>query len=178
VTAITDRIAAVFYSSFMRCVEALQWPEGSPAYDANPSQLTEKIIGAAIKIHRSLGPGLLESAYETCLAFELQELGLHVEQQKAVPLVYRSVKLECGFRADLVVNGRVVVELKCKEALHPVDHAQVLSHLRLLGLQVGLLINFHVVVLKDGIRRIVNNYEENLKSQSAPRTPAENAEKI
>lgn len=162
----------------MRHIEALQWPEGSPAYHANPNQLTAKIIGAAITIHRRLGPGLLESAYETCLAFELREMGLYVEQQRAVPLIYRSVKLECGFRADLVVNSRVVVELKCKEALHPVDHAQVLSHLRLLGLQVGLLINFHVVALKDGIRRIVNNYDENPKSQSQPRESAGVAEKI
>jgi GxxExxY protein len=176
--AITDRLAAVLYSSLMRRVEALQWPEGRPADPVNPNQLTEKIIGAAIKIHRQLGPGLLESAYETCLVFELQELGLRVEQQKAVPLIYHSVKLECGFRADLVVNDRIVLELKCKEALHPVDHAQVLSHLRLLGLQVGLLINFHVVVLRDGIRRIVNNYEENLKSQRALRKSAEDAEKI
>lgn len=104
-------------------------------------------------------------------------MGLRVEQQKAVPLVYENVKLECGFRADIVVDGRIVVEVKCKEALHPVDHAQVLSHLRLLGLQIGLLINFHVVMLKDGIRRIVNNYEDNLKSQSAQRTSAEDAEK-
>ena len=139
--------------------------------------MTEKIIGAAIRIHRRIGPGLLESAYETCLVFELQEMGLRVEQQKAVPLIYGTVKLECGFRADLVVEGRVVVELKCKEALHPVDHAQVLSHLRLLGLQVGLLINFHVVVLKDGVRRIVNHYDEDLESQSAQRKSAEDAEK-
>jgi len=159
----------------MRSVEALQWSEGRPGYIQNPNQLTERVIGAAIKIHRRLGPGLLESAYETCLAFELRELGLQVEQQKAVPLIYESVKLECGFRADLVVSGRVVVEVKCKEVLHPVDHAQVLSHLRLLGLQVGLLINFHVVVLKDGIRRIVNNYEESPKSQSPPRKSAEAA---
>ncbi len=161
----------------MRPIEALQWPQGSPAHQTSPNQLTEKIIGAAIKIHRRLGPGLLESAYETCLVFELKEMGLRVEQQKAVPLIYDSVKLQCGFRADLVVDGRIVVELKCKEILHPVDHAQVLSHLRLLGLQVGLLINFHVVVLKEGIRRIVNNYEENLTSQSAPRKSAEDAEK-
>ena len=161
----------------MRHIEGLPWPEGS-AYHADPNRLTEKIIGAAIKIHRRLGPGLLESAYETCLAFELRELGLRVEQQKAVPLVYGSVKLECGVRSDLVVNGRIVVELKCKEALHPVDRAQVLSHLRLLDLQVGLLINFHVVMLKDGITRIVNNYEEDLKSQSVPRKSAEDAEKI
>jgi GxxExxY protein len=90
----------------------------------------------------------------------LGKLGLGVERQKAVPLIYETVKLECGFRADLVVEGRVVVELKCKEALHPVDEAQLLSHLRLLNIPVGLLINFHVVLLKDGIKRMVNNYRE------------------
>src|SRR2546427_9076170 len=95
--------------------------------------LTPEIIGAAIKIHRKLGPGLLESAYEACLTYELERLGLRVERQRAVPLVYESVKLDCGFRADLVVEGRVAVELKCKEALHPVDEAQLLSHLRLLN---------------------------------------------
>jgi GxxExxY protein len=122
--------------------------------------LTPAIIGAAIKIHRKLGPGLLESAYEACLAYELEKLGLRVERQKPVPLVYETVKLECGFRADIVVEGRVVVELKCKEALHPVDEAQLLSHLRLLNIPVGLLFNFHVVLLKDGIERTVNNYGE------------------
>jgi GxxExxY protein len=122
--------------------------------------LTPEVIGAAIKIHRKLGPGLLESAYEACLAYELEKLGLRVERQKPVPLVYETVKLECGFRADIVVEGRVVVELKCKEALHPVDEAQLLSHLRLLNIPVGLLINFHVVLLKDGIKRMVNNYRE------------------
>ena len=124
-------------------------------------QLTEKIIGAAIKIHRRLGPGLLESAYEACLAYELRQAGLWVEQQKAVPLIYESVKLECGFRADIVVEHRVAIELKCKDATHPVDRAQVLSHIRLLGLPVGLLINFHVVLLKDGITRLVNHHPEN-----------------
>ena len=124
------------------------------------ASLTSQVIGAAIKVHRKLGPGLLESAYEACLAYELESLGLRVQRQRAVPLVYGTVKLECGFRADLVVEGRVVVEIKCKEALHPVDHAQLLSHLRLLDIQVGLLINFHVVQLKDGIKRVVNNYQE------------------
>jgi GxxExxY protein len=124
------------------------------------SDLTPEIISAAIKIHRRLGPGLLESAYEACIAHELQRAGMRVERQKPVPLFYDTVKLECGFRADLVVEGRVVVELKCKEALHPVDEAQLLSHLRLLNIPVGLLINFHVVLLKDGIRRMVNNYRE------------------
>jgi len=121
---------------------------------------TREVIGAAIKIHRKLGPGLLESAYEACLAYELQLIGKRVERQKPVPLYYESVKLDCGFRADLVVDGTLAVELKCKEALHPVDEAQLLSHMRLLNLPLGLLINFHVVLLKDGIKRFVNNYVE------------------
>jgi GxxExxY protein len=126
----------------------------------NINELSGVVIGAAIKIHRRLGPGLLESAYEACLSHELKAHGLHVERQKAVPLIYEGVKLDCGFRADLVVEGRLVVELKCKDALHPVDYSQLLSHLRLLGLQVGLLINYHMNVLKDGITRMVNDYRE------------------
>jgi len=122
--------------------------------------ITPQIIGAAIKVHRKLGPGLLESAYEACLAYELEKMGFRVQRQKAVPLVYEMVRLECGFRADLLVNNEVVVEIKCKEALHPVDYSQLLSHLRLLDLRVGLLINFHVVLLKDGIKRIANHYQE------------------
>jgi len=124
------------------------------------AELTHRIIGAAMTVHRRLGPGILESAYEACLAYELQKCGLKVERQKAVPLIYDAVRLECGFRADLVVESRVAVELKCKEAIHPVDEAQLLSHLRLLNLPIGLLINFHVVLLKDGITRVVNSYEE------------------
>lgn len=124
------------------------------------TDLTPEIIGAAIAVHRRLGPGLLESAYEACLAHEIGKLGLQVERQKAVPVIYDAVKLECGFRADLVVEKKLAVELKCKEALHPVDEAQLLSHMRLLHIPVGLLINFHVVLLKEGIRRIVNNYQE------------------
>jgi GxxExxY protein len=123
-------------------------------------ELTSNIIACAIKIHRKLGPGLLESAYEACLSYELQKLGRRVERQKPVPLFYEEVRLDCGFRADLVVDNIVAVELKCKEALHPVDEAQLLSHLHLLGLPIGLLINFHVVILKDGIKRLVNNYTE------------------
>jgi GxxExxY protein len=124
------------------------------------TDLTSAIIGAAIRVDRQLGPGLLESAYEACLAYELTKRGFRVERQKAVPLIYQTVKLDCGFRADLVVEGEVVVELKCKEAIHPVDEAQLLSHLRLLNIPIGLLINFHVVLLKDGIKRMVNNYRE------------------
>jgi GxxExxY protein len=103
---------------------------------------------------------LLESAYEECLSYELEQFGKRVERQRAVPLFYEAVKLDCGFRADLVVDGRVIVELKCKDAFHPVDEAQLLSHLRLLNIPLGLLINFHVVLLKDGIKRMVNHYDE------------------
>ena len=124
------------------------------------NDLTGTIIGCAIKVHRVLGPGLLESAYRVCLAYELEKLGLRVVQEKPVPVVYEGVALECGFRADLVVEDLVVVECKAKEKLHPVEKAQIASHLRLLGLQVGLLVNFHEVVLKDGIQWIVNNYQE------------------
>lgn len=100
---------------------------------------------------------MLESAYQACLVYELQQLGLHVQRQKAVPLIHESVKLECGFRADLIVNREVVVEIKCKDAIHPVDQAQLLSSLRLLDLHIGLLLNFHVVALEDGIKRMVND---------------------
>jgi GxxExxY protein len=122
--------------------------------------ISREVIGAALTIHRKLGPGLLESAYEACLAYELEKSGFRVERQKAVPLVYEAVKLDCGFRADLVIDGKLVVELKCKEALHPADEAQLLSYLRLLNIPIGLLINFHVALLKDGIKRMVNNYRE------------------
>jgi GxxExxY protein len=125
--------------------------------------LTGDIIGAAIRIHR--GPGLLESAYEACLAYELSNLGYTIERQKPVPLVYEAVRLDCGSRADIVVGGRVAVELKGKEILHPVDEAQPLSHMRLLQLALGILINFHVVLLKDRIRRLVNDYSEPLEAQ-------------
>ena len=122
------------------------------------NDVTSAIIGSAINVHRTLGPGLLESAYRVCLAYELTKLGLSVEQEKPIPVIYEGVKLECGFRADLLVAGVVIVECKAKEKLHPIDKAQVASHLRLAGLQVGLLINFHELVLKDGIQRIENNY--------------------
>ena len=125
------------------------------------NEITSAIIGAAIKVHRFLGPGLLESAYRVCLAYEIQKLGISVVQEKPIPVIYEEVKLECGFRADLLVAGLVIVECKAKEKLHPIDKAQVLSHLRLTNLQIGLLINFHELVLKNGIHRIANNYQEN-----------------
>lgn len=121
--------------------------------------LTEQIIGAAISVHRELGPGLLESAYEACLAFEFTERGLRFERQKPLPVVYRGHRVECGYRIDFVVEERVVVEIKAVERLEPVHTAQVLSYLRLSRLRVGLLINFNVKWLRDGgVKRIVNGY--------------------
>jgi len=123
------------------------------------NDLTREIIGAAIEVHRRLGPGLLETAYRKCLAYELRKRGFAVEEERPVPVIYDELHMECGFRADLLVNGCVVVELKAKSAIHPIDEAQTLSHLRLLKLRIGLLINFHEVKLVDGVRRIVNGYE-------------------
>jgi GxxExxY protein len=120
------------------------------------NRITDTIIGAAIQVHRVLGPGLLESAYAACLAYELGKRGLAVEEEKPVPLVYEQVKLECGYRMDLLVEQSVVVEVKSVEALAPIHEAQVISYLRLSGCRLALLINFNVVVLKDGIRRFIN----------------------
>jgi GxxExxY protein len=128
-------------------------------------RITESIIGAAIEVHRALGPGLLESAYEACLAFELIERGLKVEQQKALPVVYREVRLDCGYRLDLLVEGAVIVEVKAVDHLAPVHQAQLLSYLKLSGCRVGLLINFKVKILKDGLRRVVNNFPESPRPQ-------------
>jgi GxxExxY protein len=125
----------------------------------NTNDLTSAIIGAAIEVHRRLGPGLLESAYRVCLAYELRKRGFEVVEERPIPVVYDEVKLDCGFRADLIVNALVVVELKAKSAIHPVDKAQNFSHLRLIGLRVGLLINFHEAKLVDGVHRFVNGYE-------------------
>lgn len=129
------------------------------------NRITENIIGAGIEVHRALGPGLLESAYEACLAFEIAERGLKVECQKPLPLVYRDVILECGYRLDLLVEESVVVEIKAIDRLQPIHTAQLISYLKLSGCPVGLLINFNVKTLKDGIRRIVNNF------QNSPRSP-------
>ena len=122
------------------------------------NELSHAIIGAAIEVHRRLGPGLLESAYRACLAYELRKRGFQVIEEQPVPVVYDDIKLECGFRADLIIDHSIVVELKAKSTIHPVDEAQVLSHLRLLKLRLGLLINFHEVKLVDGVRRVINGY--------------------
>lgn len=117
------------------------------------NRLTEKIIGAAIEVHRQLGPGLLEAVYETCLVYELEQMGLEFERQKLLPIVYKGMQLEQGYRIDVLVEGSIVVELKVVEEVSPVHEAQVLSYLRLSGCQVGLLLNFNVKLLKDGIHR-------------------------
>jgi GxxExxY protein len=129
--------------------------------------ITRRIIGAAIEVHRRLGPGLLESAYEICLAFELRRLGLRVEEQKPLPVVYRDVKLDCGYRLDLVVEDAVVVEIKAIDQLAPIHVAQLLSYLRLSGKRVGLLINFHVRVLRNGLKRIVNDFPDSAHSATS-----------
>ncbi len=123
------------------------------------NDLTHAIIASSIEVHRRLGPGLLETAYRKCLAYELRKRGFDVVEELPVPLIYDDVHQECGFRADLVVNNRVVVELKAKSAVHPIDKVQTLSHLRLMNVRIGLLINFHEVKLVDGVHRIVNGYD-------------------
>lgn len=122
------------------------------------NKIAEAIIGSAINVHKALGPGLLESAYESCLIYDLGQAGLKVEQQKPIPVVYRSVKLECGYRLDLMVENEVVVEIKSVERLLPIHKAQLMSYLKLSDCRVGLLINFNVEVLKGGIQRIVNGF--------------------
>lgn len=122
--------------------------------------ISEKIIGAAIRVHKELGPGILESAYEACLTFELIELGLAIERQKSLPITYRGLTLDCGYRLDLLVERSVIVEVKSIETLERVHSAQVLSYLRLMKLKLGLLINFNVPWLQDGIKRIVNALPE------------------
>ena len=117
------------------------------------NQITEKIIGCAIEVHKFLGPGLLESAYEECLYYEINTVGLFVERQKPVPIMYKEIKLECGYRIDLLVENRVVVELKTVDAFSPVHEAQILTYMKFAGKEIGLLINFDVVLLKNGIKR-------------------------
>jgi|SRR6185436_12755963 len=122
------------------------------------NEITEIIIGCAINVHKSIGPGLLESAYEACLQYELLKTVLNIERQKPLPLIYEEVKLECGYRTDIVVNNKVVVEIKSVEALNDIHLAQMITYLRLSGCKVGLLINFNVLKLTDGIRRVVNRF--------------------
>jgi GxxExxY protein len=122
------------------------------------SELTGVIIGCAMRVHTALGPGLLESAYEACLYYELNKTGLKVTKQMPLPLVYEEVKLECGYRVDLIVENKVIVEIKAVECLNPIHSVQLLTYLKLSHCKLGLLLNFNVLQLKDGIKRVVNNF--------------------
>jgi len=121
------------------------------------NELSSKIIGAAIEVHKALGPGLLESAYEECLAHELSLRELVFERQKPVPIEYKGINLDCGYRLDLVVEDRIILELKACNQIEPIHEAQLLTYLKLTGIQLGLLLNFNVPVMRDGIVRLRND---------------------
>lgn len=122
------------------------------------NEITEILIGCAIKVHKALGPGLLESAYEECMDYELRKTILEIERQKPLPLIYEEVKLDCGYRLDFMANKKVILEIKAVDALNDIHLAQMLTYLRLSKCKVGLLINFNVVKLTNGIKRVVNEY--------------------
>jgi len=123
----------------------------------NENELSKIIVNSALNVHRKLGPGLLESSYEECLCYELKKEGLFIEKQKPLPLIYDEVKLEVGYRIDILVNKKVIIEIKSVEALNDVHLAQILTYLKLSECKLGLLINFNVALLKNGIKRVVNN---------------------
>lgn len=129
---------------------------GTEDTEKSINPLTQKTIGSAIEVHRALGPGLLESAYEECLAFELSLRNLRFERQKSLPVRYKGVRLDCGYRLDFVIECRLVLELKAVEHLLPIHEAQLLTYLRLSGIKYGLLLNFHAPVLRQGVRRMAN----------------------
>lgn len=120
------------------------------------NQISQIVVDCAFKVHKALGPGLLESAYEECLFFELKKAGLSVEKQKALPLVYESVKLDIGYRIDMIVENKFIVEVKSVEALNEVHLAQVLTYLKLSNCKLGMLINFNVKLIKEGMKRVIN----------------------
>jgi GxxExxY protein len=124
------------------------------------NQLSSQIIGAAIEVHKALGPGLLESAYEKCLCYELKLRGLWLEKQKPLPLVFKGEKLDCGYQLDIVVENTIILELKSCEKIKPIHKAQLLTYLKLSGLKLGLLLNFNVPVMRDGIVRMVHELKE------------------
>lgn len=121
------------------------------------NEISEKIIGCAIEVHKSLGPGLLENAYQECLGYEPTKAGLYVEKEKALPLIYKEVKLETGYRLDLIVENKVIIEVKSIEAINDIHLAQVLTYLKISGCKLGLLMNFNVLRLTEGLKRLVNN---------------------
>jgi GxxExxY protein len=121
------------------------------------NELSKVVFNCALKVHQALGPGLLESAYEECLFYELKKIGLDVQKQKALPLVYEEVKLDVGYRIDIILENKLIIEVKSVEALNDVHFAQLLTYLKLTNCKLGLLINFNVTLIKNGIKRIVNN---------------------
>jgi len=123
----------------------------------NENELSKIVVDCIFKVHKNIGPGLLESAYEECLFYELSKTGLHIERQKPLPLFYETIKMEIGYRLDFLVDNQLVIEVKAVEALNDVHKAQVITYLKLSGCKLGLLVNFNVVLIKDGIKRIVNN---------------------
>ena len=124
------------------------------------NKLSSKIIGAAIEVHKKLGPGLLESTYEECLCFEMTLRGLSFKRQEPLPIEYKGTKLDCGYRLDIVVENKVIIELKACDKIEPIHRAQLLTYLKLSGLNLGLLLNFNTPVMRDGIVRIVNELQE------------------
>ena len=121
------------------------------------NELSRIVFDCALKVHQSLGPGLLESAYEECLFYELRKIGLNVEKQKTLPLIYEEVKLDVGYRIDIIVENKLIIEIKSVEALNDVHFAQLLTYLKLTNCKLGLLINFNVSLIKNGVKRVVNN---------------------
>ena len=136
--------------------EAAKYKNAKTA-EMHENDILYQCIGAAIEVHKNVGPGLLESTYESALAYDLKLMGFDVQQQVAMPFVYKEVKLDVGYRLDLLVNKKVIIEVKSVEALAPVHYAQLLTYLRLSGVKLGLLINFNAKILKNNIHRIVNN---------------------
>ena len=124
------------------------------------NKLSNRIIGAAIEVHKTLGPGLLESTYEQCLCHELHLRSLSFERQKELPVVYKELKLDCGYRLDIVVENEIILELKSCEKIEPIHKAQLLTYLKLSGISLGLILNFNTVIMREGIMRIVNEFKE------------------
>ena len=137
----------------------MQMAAAPPQFTPHVNQITRCIVTAAMRVHSVLGPGLLESAYQACLLHELRKQGFSVASQVGLPVVYDGEKIDLGYRIDLVVENLVIVEIKCVEAINPVHQAQLLSYMRLSGRSVGLLINFHVAHLRDGIKRMVDGQD-------------------
>ena len=121
------------------------------------NELSRIVFDCALKVHQTLGPGLLESAYEECLFFELKKLGLVIEKQKPLPLIYEEIKLEIGYRLDIIVENKLILEIKSVDALNEINFAQLLTYLKLTDCKLGLLLNFNVILIKNGIKRVVNN---------------------